>query len=279
MRPIDRCEQRRRSSARSVSEKRLDARELSRLCDAARAQVSPPAFKDLGAGGIMGCSAEITSSGGYGADIDLDAGQRRARGHAARSHRRRRNAGAVDLGVAARITPEVLRIYNDEFTLPQIAHNARAAIIGRVTGQKRYVLRHRGQIVMDVDIDFLTGSIHGRSAVRRPRARPRDGSPGDRNCPAVRSPRFCRACLRIATSVRACRSIGITMRSFAARRSLRARRRDAGVLAPIPGSRLGVARRGRRQSALRAVDARRAGELAVLEAVRASRPSGRGRSG
>ena len=30
-------------------------------------------FKDLGAGGIMGCSAEIISAGGYGARIDLDA--------------------------------------------------------------------------------------------------------------------------------------------------------------------------------------------------------------
>ena len=30
------------------------------------------AFKDLGAGGIMGCSAEITGQGGYGAEIDLD---------------------------------------------------------------------------------------------------------------------------------------------------------------------------------------------------------------
>ena len=30
-------------------------------------------FKDLGAGGIMGCSAEIVSAGGYGARIDLDA--------------------------------------------------------------------------------------------------------------------------------------------------------------------------------------------------------------
>src|SRR5579872_3658035 len=29
-------------------------------------------FKDLGAGGIMGCSAELCSSGGYGAIIDLD---------------------------------------------------------------------------------------------------------------------------------------------------------------------------------------------------------------
>src|SRR5579863_1329775 len=29
-------------------------------------------FKDLGAGGIMGCSAEICSAGGYGASIDLD---------------------------------------------------------------------------------------------------------------------------------------------------------------------------------------------------------------
>ncbi len=30
------------------------------------------AFKDLGAGGLVGCSAEVTAQGGYGAEIDLD---------------------------------------------------------------------------------------------------------------------------------------------------------------------------------------------------------------
>ena len=56
-------------------------------------------------------------------------------------------------------TADVLRIYNDEYTLPQVAFNARAVVVGRVTSEQRYVLRHRGAIVMDVESEFLTGRL------------------------------------------------------------------------------------------------------------------------
>ena len=84
------------------------------------------AYKDLGAGGIVGCSAEVTAHGGYGASIDLDAV----------------NVAVDDMPpeviavgetqermlwvLPPEIVPEVLRIYNDEFTLPEVAYNARA---------------------------------------------------------------------------------------------------------------------------------------------------------
>jgi len=57
------------------------------------------------------------------------------------------------------VTADVLRIYNEEFSLPQIARGACAAVIGAVQKEKRYVLRTGNEIVMDVDIDFLTGQI------------------------------------------------------------------------------------------------------------------------
>ena len=113
------------------------------------------AFKDLGAGGVMGCSAEITASGGYGADLNLD----------------EVNVASDDMPpeviavgetqerllwvLPPHATADVLRIYNDEFTLPQVAFNARAVVVGRVTSEQRYVLRHRGAIVMDVESEFL----------------------------------------------------------------------------------------------------------------------------
>ncbi|MEO6835652.1 MAG: AIR synthase related protein, partial [Candidatus Tumulicola sp.] len=138
-------------------------------------------FKDLGAGGIMGCSAEIVSSGGYGADINLD----------------EVNVAVDDMPpeviavgeaqerllwvLPPEVTPAVLRIYNEEFTLPQVAYNARAAVVGRVTAEKRYVLRHRGEIVMDVDIDFLTGTI----VDDLPYVRAIRHDPDDRELPAV----------------------------------------------------------------------------------------------
>jgi phosphoribosylformylglycinamidine synthase subunit PurL len=183
-------------------------------------------FKDLGAGGIMGCSAELCASGGYGAEIDLD----------------KVNLALPDLPpeviavgeaqerliwvLPPEITPEVLGIYNDEFTLPQIAYNARAVPIGKVTERKQYVLRHHGETVMDVPIEFLTQPIEsdepaGTAASARTKPRP-EGRDAIDLC--SREPLY----RRYDAVVR-----GTTV--------LARGRADAGVIAPIPGSRLGIA--------------------------------------
>ena len=44
-----------------------------RVFDVIRERELTVGFKDLGAGGIMGCTAELAASGGYGAVIDLEA--------------------------------------------------------------------------------------------------------------------------------------------------------------------------------------------------------------
>ncbi|HZZ64539.1 MAG TPA: phosphoribosylformylglycinamidine synthase subunit PurL [Candidatus Baltobacteraceae bacterium] len=123
-------------------------------------------FKDLGAGGIMGCTAELCSSGGYGAIVDLDDV----------------NTAVDDLPpeviavgetqerlcwiLPGEVTAAVLSIYNQEFSLPAIAHRACATVIGAVQNEKRYVLRFGSEIVMDVPIDLLTGTIRDELPVR-----------------------------------------------------------------------------------------------------------------
>ncbi len=67
------------------------------------------AYKDLGAGGIVGCSAEVTAHGGYGATIDLDAVNVAIGAHAAGSHGGRRNAGADAVGASAGDRPRSAR--------------------------------------------------------------------------------------------------------------------------------------------------------------------------
>src|SRR5580692_2806089 len=118
------------------------------------------AFKDLGAGGIMGCSAEMTSHGGYGAEIDLDGVNVAVEGMAPEVIAVGETQERLLWVVPPEIAPEVLRIYNEVFTLPDVAYNARATAIGRVTTERRYVVRHRGSVVMDVESEFLTGAIH-----------------------------------------------------------------------------------------------------------------------
>jgi phosphoribosylformylglycinamidine synthase len=221
------------------------------------------AFKDLGAGGIMGCSAEIVAGGGYGADLNLDEVNVAVDGMPPEVIAVGETQERLLWVLPPDVTADVLRIYNDEFTLPQIAYNARATVVGRVTREKRYVLRHRGDVVMDVDIDFLTGRIDDElpyvEAIRH--------DPGHRELPAVDVedvfPKVLAhrdVCSREPLYRRydwAVRGATVLPRGAA----------DAGVLAPVPGSTLGVALSVAGNPRYGRIDARAAAELAVLEAV------------
>ena len=116
-------------------------------------------FKDLGAGGIMGCTAELAASGGFGARIALDC---------CPTSQPDLPAAVIAVGetqerlawvVPPSFTPRLLQIYNEEFSLPQIARGAQAAVIGTITSEKDYVLTHHGAEVMHVPIDFLTAGV------------------------------------------------------------------------------------------------------------------------
>ena len=71
-------------------------------------------------------------------------------------------------------TPTLLSIYNEMYSLPRIARGACAAVIGKVTETGRYVARHRGEIVMDVDLEFLTGGVRYSRPYVLPQVRSRD---------------------------------------------------------------------------------------------------------
>ncbi len=215
------------------------------------------ACKDLGAGGVMGCSAEICASGGYGARIDLDR-INVALGNVptevlAVGETQERMIFVLPPGVLA----DVLRIYNEEFSLPEIAYNARAVVIGNVTKEKRYVLAHHGQTVMNVDIEFLTKPLEAALALRE--------NGGTQEVSALP---HCSASLssldgcsreplyrRYDTVVRGCT---VVPRGYA----------DAGVVAPIPGSPLGVAIAVAGNPRHAVVAPGLAAEYAVVEAVR-----------
>jgi phosphoribosylformylglycinamidine synthase subunit PurL len=229
-----------------------------------REQKITAAFKDLGAGGIMGCSAEITSKGGYGAAIDLDNVNVAVEGMPpeviAVGETQERLLWLLPQPVVA----QVLRIYNDEFTLPDVAYNARATVIGRVTADRRYVMRYRGSTVMDVESEFLTGSIrdelpytevirHSGPVEELPAVDVEEVFPkilAHRDV-ASREPLY----RRYDAVVRGCT---VLPRGAA----------DAGVLAPIPGSTLGVALAVAGNPRYGWIDPGYAAEHAVVEAMR-----------
>ena len=130
-----------------------------RVFDVLRERGLTVGFKDLGAGGIMGCTAEIVASGGFGAIVDLDRCPTSQEGLPPAVIAVGETQERLTWVVPPSFTADLLAIYNEEFSLPQIARGACAAVIGTVTKDRRYVLRHDGATVMDVAIDLLTGGI------------------------------------------------------------------------------------------------------------------------
>ncbi len=223
-------------------------------------------FKDLGAGGIMGCSAEITSAGGYGARIDLDAVNVALEGLRPEVIAIGETQERLLWVVPPNVTPALLKIYNDEFTLPEIAYNARAVKIGTVTKEPRYVLRHHGETVMDVDVEFLTGSIRDDLPYEEiPPPAPSSGRP------LVTGVQLDELLERVLAHPDVCAREPLYRRYDSVVRGRTVLPRgagDAGVLAPVPGSPLGVALSVAGNPRLSPIDARYAAQLAVYEAVR-----------
>jgi len=226
-------------------------------------------FKDLGAGGIMGCTAELCSSGGFGAIIDLDDVNTAIKNMPPEVVAIGETQERLCWILPGDVTRDVLQIYNDEFSLPQIARGACATVIGAVQTQKQYTMRHGDDIVMDVPIDFLTGSIKDELPVR-PMSERKADDPSKRYLDAAgmeiaqllpRALAHRDVCSREPLYVRydgAVRGTTVLPRGAA----------DAGVIAPIDGSRLGVALSVDGNPRYSKIDPFLAAQHAVLESVR-----------
>ena len=223
-------------------------------------------FKDLGAGGIMGCTAELVASGGFGARIDLDRCPTAEPDLPPEVISVGETQERLAWVVPPSFTPRLLAIYNEEFSLPEVARGAQAAVIGTVTTERDYVLTHRGAEVMCVPIDFLTGGVKYERAYELP--------------PDCQRPRVFKA-------TRAAEHVGFFERvlahpDVASRRPIYERYdsvvrgatshpagyADAGVVVPIPGAPLAVALGLGGTPRYARLDPKRAAEFAVCEAIR-----------
>jgi phosphoribosylformylglycinamidine synthase len=221
-------------------------------------------FKDLGAGGIVGCSAEMTAHGGYGARIELSRVNVAVEGLPpeviAVGETQERMMWVAPPG----FVPDLLRIYNEEFGLPDVAYNARAVVIGEVTAEQRYVLQYRELVVMDVESEFLTGAIHDELPYTE---RIYHGAPAQ-ELPAVDIEEIFPRVLAhrdICSREPLYRRYDSVVRG---RTVLPRGAADAGVLAAVPGSPLGVALAVAGNPRYGRIDPAYAAEQAVLEATR-----------
>jgi phosphoribosylformylglycinamidine synthase II len=228
-------------------------------------------FKDLGAGGFAGCSAELVAAGGFGAQVDLDL---------VPTAQADLPAPVIAIGetqerlcwiVPPAFTPELLRIYNETFSLPQIARGAGATVVGRVTDTGRYVATHRGGVVMDVALDFLTEGVRYNRpyTVALPDAEPIDALReriGATLAPLSRA----EILTRIVAHRDVCSRAPIFERFDGVVRGTTAvppGYADAGVIVPIPGAPLAIALAVDGNPRYGRIDAQRAAELAVVEAA------------
>ncbi len=242
-----------------------------RAFDVVRDEKVVVGFKDLGAGGIMGCTAELVAAGGFGAIVDLD------RCPTSQAHL---PPAVIAVGetqerlawvVPPHFTSRLLSIYNEEYDLPEVAEGARAAIVGSVTAATDYVLRRHGDEVMRVPIDFLTGGVRyerpyefSAPAQSAPIAGAQPATAGESSLAAL-------GLERVLAHRDVCSRRSIYERYDSVVRgttSIPRGEADAGVIVPVPGAPLGIALSVAGNPRYGAIDPRRAAELAVCEAVR-----------
>lgn len=114
---------------------------------AAEGHLDKVSFKDLGAGGVVCASVEQVADRGFGAEVDLDSV------HTAVDDLPPEVIGCAETQERfcwichPSLTERILRHYNDIWNLPEVAENARASRIGKVTEEPLYRLTHHGQVV------------------------------------------------------------------------------------------------------------------------------------
>jgi phosphoribosylformylglycinamidine synthase subunit PurL len=127
--------------------------------DAARQQGIIIGIKDIGGGGLACGTSELPQAGGFGVSIDLD------EVHISLADMLPETISCAEtqerylLVVPEQFADTALRIYNDDWDLPNVYEGARAGVIGRITTEKRYVVRYQGKIVADCPIDEITAGI------------------------------------------------------------------------------------------------------------------------
>ncbi|MFQ5810705.1 MAG: AIR synthase-related protein, partial [Armatimonadota bacterium] len=194
-------------------------------------------IKDFGGGGFACGTSEIAAAGGSGVELDLNAV------HVALENLLPEVICCAEtqeryvLAVPRHFTPTVLKIYNEDWDLPNIYEGARASCIGTATTDKRYVLRHDGKIVMDAPVDVITAGIRYD---REEEPQEYDGQE-----PEFEQPDGLGECLLTILG-----SENVASREFLYRAYdtevqgnaiIRPGEADAGLIAPLPGERVGVA--------------------------------------
>jgi len=221
-------------------------------------------FKDIGGGGLACATSEIAASGGMGVDIDLD------KVHVGLENLLSENICCAETqeryvwAVPAEFSEEVLRIYNEDWDLPNIYEGACARAIGRFTNDGIYRLSQDGKIVCEAPVDVVTSGI---SYDRKSQPREYEGSEPEFPVPADMG----QALLEVVGHHNVC-SRAYIYRCYDSEVQgnavIRPGEAGAGVCAPLEGCRKGVALSADGNPFYGLIDPYWGGATAVAEAMR-----------
>lgn len=126
-------------------------------------------LKDIGGGGLACVTSEICSAAGMGLDLYLDAVHVALPNLLPETILCAETQERYILAVPERFADEVLRIYNEDWDLPNIYEGARASVIGRVLpDDPTYRVWHQGKIVVEAPVKAVTeGIVYDRPAEPR----------------------------------------------------------------------------------------------------------------
>ena len=116
-------------------------------------------LKDIGGGGLACGSSEIVDAGGFGVEVDLDRVHVGLEGLLPETIMCAETQERYVLAAPRGLTPDILRIYNEDWDLPNVYEGACARVIGQINTTRRYVLTHQGHTVCDAPIEAVTAGI------------------------------------------------------------------------------------------------------------------------
>ena len=221
-------------------------------------------FKDLGAGGISCVTSEMAHAGGFGVTIDLDRVNVAAGAYPPAVVSCSETQERYALAIPDDLVEDVLHIYNEDFELPHLYHGAGAVVIGEVTKEQIYRIRSGGEIVCETDVDVITTGISYDRGTR-----PRRPSFKE---PELEGGRSLHDDLLTILSGPNTASKNYVFKRYDSevqgRAVLRPGEADAGVIAPLPGSSIGLAFSVDGNPFYGILDPYQGGALAVCEAAR-----------
>jgi phosphoribosylformylglycinamidine synthase len=179
----------------------------------------------------------MADAGGFGARLDLDKINLAAGDYSPSVISCSETQERYCLAVPEDFVDDVLTIYNEDYELPHIYHGAGAFVIGDVIKEKIYRIESGGEIVCEAPVDVITTGI----------SYDRDKETGKR---IFEEPELNPARSLQADFLKIISSPNIASRDYAfrhydsevqGRAVIRPGEADAGVVAPIHGSKIGLA--------------------------------------